>query len=369
MGFLDLKYEIFGLNINDSSLKIVKLAKKRKGFVLSSFNEIKINPGIVEGGVIKDEDVLAKVIKAALSSVKGKKIKTKHVVASLPEEKSFLKVIQMPRMTTGEFEFSVPMEAENYIPLPIDQVYLDFEVINTKKENKADSEILLVASPKKIVDAYVSCFKKAGLITVAMEPKAQSIFRALIKEGSNTELMALINFGEDGVELVIVDNGVTKFTCSIPISSSKITQAISQNLKVDFYEAERIKKRYGLTAKRIGTKADKAKEASVSVLDDLVLQIEKHLNFYKDHAFDSITSSKKFSKILLSGGGSELKGISEFLSEKLGISVELGNPMLNLFVKSKKNSFNIIGKDLISYTIAIGLALRQTDEDKKVKMF
>jgi type IV pilus assembly protein PilM len=369
MGFLDLKYEVFGLNINDSSLKIIKLAKKRNGFVISSFGEIKINPGIVERGVIKDEDILAKIIKAVLSSSKGKKIKTKHVVASLPEEKSFLEVIKMPRMSNGEFEFSVPIEAENYIPLPIDQVYLDFEIISSSKERQVNSEILIVASPKKIVDSYISCFQKAGLITVALEPEAQSIFRAIVKNGINTGLIALINFGEDGTELVIVDNGATRFTCSIPISSSEITQSISQNLKIDFYEAERMKKRYGLTIKKSGTKAEKAKEASLSVLDNLVLQIEKHLNFYQDHSYDVESKKLEFTKILLCGGGSSLKGISDFLSKKLGIDVELGNPMVNLFNKCKNNSCNIIGKDLISYTTAIGLALRQADEDKKAKVF
>ena len=110
MGFLDLKYDTFGLDINDLSLKIVKLKKQHKGFGLDSFNEIKIAPGIIEDGVIKEEDILAKIIKSSYGSAKGGGIKTKYVVASLPEEKSFLQVIQMPKMTPEELKTAVSFE-------------------------------------------------------------------------------------------------------------------------------------------------------------------------------------------------------------------------------------------------------------------
>ncbi len=111
MGILDLKYETFGLDLNDFSLKIVKLKKKRHGFVLVFHNEIKIPRGVIEGGVIKNEEALVKIIKYACSSVKGKRLQVKYVVASLPEEKSFLQVVPMPKMSEEEFKLAVPFEA------------------------------------------------------------------------------------------------------------------------------------------------------------------------------------------------------------------------------------------------------------------
>ena len=100
--FLNLQPEIFGMGINDLSLRIVNLKKKRNGFNLVSFNEVMIKPGIVKEGVIQDVAALAKIIKFAYNTVKGKKLNTKYVAVSLPEEKSFSQVIQMPKMTTEE---------------------------------------------------------------------------------------------------------------------------------------------------------------------------------------------------------------------------------------------------------------------------
>src|SRR6185369_12211999 len=100
--FLNLHPEIFGVDINDASLKIVKLEKRGKDFRLVSWNEVDLKHGIVKEGVIQDQDVLAEAIQFACSTVKGKKLGTNYVIASLPEEKSFSQVMQMPTMTREE---------------------------------------------------------------------------------------------------------------------------------------------------------------------------------------------------------------------------------------------------------------------------
>src|SRR3989338_5876438 len=98
LDYLTLSPEIFGIDISDLSLKIIKLKKKRGSLALASFGEMEISPGIIEAGEIKDENALAETIKKALSAVKGKKISAKYLIASLPEEGAFLRVIQMPLM-------------------------------------------------------------------------------------------------------------------------------------------------------------------------------------------------------------------------------------------------------------------------------
>jgi type IV pilus assembly protein PilM len=319
--FLSLQEDAFGLDINDLSLKIVKLQKKSRGFVLASYNEAKIASGIIEDGVIEDENSLAKIIKSACSSVNGKKIKTKNVVASLPEEKSFLQVIQMPIMSEEELKTAVPLEAENYIPLPIEQVYLDFQVIAPVKDYFNNLDVLIIATPKKIVDSYVSCIERAGFLPVALEVESQSIARALVKAETNACMMTLIDFGDKNTNLIIFSGKSIRFTASMPISS---------NLLTDIDEP---------------------------IVNDLALQIKKYLNFYKDHSsYEYLLTDKKTEKILLCGAGAGLKGLPEFLSKKLGVQVEVGDPLVNFSVKKPKT---IIKKNLTSYTGAIGLALRE----------
>lgn len=365
MRFLDLKYETFGLDINDSYLKIAKLKKKRKGFVLTSFNEVKIAPNIIESGVIKNEEALIKIIKSAHSSVKGKKIKTKYVVASLPEEKSFLQVIQMPKMNDEELKLAVPLEAENYIPLPIDDVYLDFQVIPPIKDYLNYLEVLIAAMPKKIVDSYVSCFKKAGLIPIALELESEAIVRALAKEETNFSPLILIDFGEDNTDFIVFSGHSIRFTCSIPISSQLLTKAISEALKVDNNRAEKLKMEYGLIGKKNNIIAGRTAQIITPILEDLAAQIKKYMNFYREHSsYEYLLEKGKTEKILLCGTGAELKGLADFLSKKLDVRVELGCPLINLAPKVLKNNTK---KDKIFFTTAIGLALRDVNSNLELK--
>src|SRR3989344_142991 len=147
--FLDLEPDIFGIDINDLSIKIVKLKNSRNAFNLVSFNEVSIKQGIVKEGVIQDQDALYDAIRLACNTVQGKKLSTNYVIASLPEEKSFSQVIQMPKMTAEELQSAVSFEAENYIPLPVDKVYLDFQVINAhSKDHNNHLDLLINGMPK-----------------------------------------------------------------------------------------------------------------------------------------------------------------------------------------------------------------------------
>jgi type IV pilus assembly protein PilM len=187
--FLDLDHEFFGLDIGDSAIKMAKLKKCRNSFILDFLKTIELNKGIVQDGEIKKEEELARILKEAMQAIKAK-----YVVASLPEAKSFLQVVSMPKMKDEELASSVIYEAENNIPLPIEMVYLDFEKISQKEGDGI--EILIAACPKQISDAYVSCIKKAGLHPLAFEAESQAVVRALVKKGTRTPLF-LINLEKD----------------------------------------------------------------------------------------------------------------------------------------------------------------------------
>ena len=359
--FLSLKKETFGLDITDLSVKIIKLQKKGKLFSLASYNKVDISPGIIEDGIIKDEDSLAKVIKSACESVKGKKLKTKYVVASLPEEKSFLQVIQMPKMTEEELRLAVPFQAENYIPLSIKDVYLDFQVIPPAKENFEHLDVLIVAMPKKIIDSYMSCFKKAGLIPLVFEIESEAIARAMTMSstGYSSEdidaSLIIIDLGKSNTDFIVYSGRSIRFTFSIPISSEKLTKAVAEDLNVEFKKAEKLKIEYGIADGKAGD-SEKVEKAIEPVLEDLVAQIQKYISFYYDHtSSEYLNSSGKIEKILLCGGGSQLKGLPEYFSKKIGIPTEIGNPASGLILKNNKDAFN---KESLSFATALGLSIR-----------
>ena len=366
--FLTLKSEAFGLDISDLSLKIIKLKKKGKFLSLAAFGEEEIKPGIIKEGEIKDEEALVKILKEALTKVKGEKLKTKYVIASLPEEKAFLQVIQMPKMSEEDLKSAVIYEAENYIPLPIEEVYLDSQIVPPVYNHLDHFDVLIAALPKKTVDPYLSCLKSAGLRPKALEIESLAIARALIKNEVTTFPVLLIDLGATRTSFIVFSGHSLRFTSSIPVSARSFTEIISKALKVNLAEAEKLKIKYGLEEKielKIKDKKTEVKkergevfEALVPVLVDLIQQIKRYLEYYRTHASHEHLppDGKGVAKILLCGGGANLKGLPELLSLELKIPTELGNPWIN--IPEGKKMEKLPFEKSLGYATAIGLALR-----------
>ncbi len=376
--FLTLKPKAFGLDISDLSLKIVSFEKKRDKLKLSSFGEKEIEPGIIIGGLVVKESELAENIVKAVEGVSGKKLKTKYVIASLPEEKAFFQVIQVPLMEKEDLKSAIIYEAENYIPMPIEKVYLDFQIIPSK-ENSKHLNVLISAIPKNTVDSYLTSLKLAGLKPVALEVESLAIARSLIKDELTTEPTLIIDLGATRTSFIIYSNHSLRFTSSIKVSSADFTKIISKNLGIETAEAEKLKIKYGLekgvrlkngdsvnmeTKKETnaGRKRSEIFEALIPVLVDLTQQIKKHLRYYQSHTSRAQVGSKEegVSKILLCGGGSSLKGLPELLSQELKLPVELGNPWTNVSLKENKSKPKLSLENSLRYTTAIGLGIRGT---------
>lgn len=367
--FLTLKPEVFGLDISDSSLKIVKLKKKGKFLSLASFGKTEIKPGIIKGGEIQDEDSLAKIIKETLVKIKGEKLKTNYVMASLPEEKAFLEVIQMPEMKTEELKNAVYFEAENYIPLSIEDVYLDFQVIRPLYDNLNHLDALIVALPKKIIDSYVFCLKKAGLHPRALEVESFSIVRSLIKNEASPYPLLLIDFGANKTSLMIFSGYSLRFTRSLSLSSQEVTEIISQELNISLQESELLKIKFGLEKEyrlkiKNGIKMDvapgKILKIITPILTSLVKEIKSSLDYYQTHVHHEHLppDGKEINKILLCGGGANLRGLPEFLSLALKIPTELGNPWVNILKTPLREIPELPYEKSLAFTTALGLALR-----------
>jgi type IV pilus assembly protein PilM len=357
--FPTLKIEAFGLDISDLSLKFLMLRKRGKKFSVVSFGESQIEPGIIEGGEVKDEEKLAKIVKEAT-----KKVKTKYVIACLPEEKAFLQVIKMPIMSEEDLKSAIVFEAENYIPLPVNEVYLDCEIVPPVYNHLKHLDVLLAAIPKRTTDSYLRVLKKAGLKPIAFEIESLAIARALIKDQITSHSVLIIDLGATRTSFIIFAGKSVRFTTSIPVSGIHLTELIAKSLNISFEKAEKLKIIHGLKEGlkiKLGEKTtfEKVKgkifEALIPALVDLVQQIKKCIDYYQTHAYLSglPPNGKKIHKVILSGGSANLKGLKEFLELELKIPVEMGNPWINIgevknFPKEKS----------LSFTTAIGLALR-----------
>ncbi len=374
--FLNLNPECFGLDISESSLKIAKLRKKRGGIInLTSFGETKLPPGIIVNGKVKDPDKLGEIIKIAIKEVKGEKLNTRYVVASLPEEKVFLQVIQLPILKEEDLKSAVLYEAENYIPFPLEQVYLDYEVIPSPFQKIDHLDVLIVAMPKEIVDSYLVSLEKANLIAKALEPDSYALSRALIKNKISPFPVLICDIGQKKTNFIIFSGASLRFTTTIHFGSQDFTQKISETLKIDLKKAEELKIKYGLSVlKKIKLKGvepfqfekeiqedRKILSALMPSLQELKNEIKKYLDYYTTHtSHEHLPSNgKRIEKILLCGGGALLKKLPEFLSRELDLSVKLADPWVNVFTLPPKELPLISFEESLKYAKALGLCLRE----------
>lgn len=344
--FLELEPKSFGLDISDLSIKIACLKKKGRFFGLKSWGEVKLKKGIIEDGEIKYEDSLIKEIKNTLKEFKGEKLDTRNVIASLPEKKSFLQVVKMPKMDPEELKTAIFFEAENHIPFPIEKVYLDYEVLPS--ENK----VLIAAISKKIADSYFSCLRKAGLTVRALEIESQSITRALAGKECSLKTNLIIDLGKSVTSFIICHDGSINFTSSVDMCSEYLTEVIANSLKVTLKEAEKLKIKHGFNDS--GDKeAKKVAKAIEPVLEKLKDQIKKYINYYQNH-----NKKGKIDRIVLCGRGANLINLSEYLSFELKTPTIIANPWINILPKSLKEVPGLSYKESLGYTTALGLALR-----------
>lgn len=357
--FLPLHPKAFGLDISAASLRIAQLEKLSAGYRLSSYGSEELREGVIEGGEIKKEEELVALIRKALQEVKGEKIHTRHVVAALPEEKAFVQVIQLPRMKKEEIASAIRFQAENYIPYPIETVYLDFAIIPPFHNHLQHFDVLVASLPRQVVDAYVSVFTKAGLTPVVLEIEAIALTRAVVENGVSPIPLLLADIGKERTNVSIFSGYSVRFTTSLPICSAHFTEAVAKELHVDEDRAEELKRRYGLHASEDAL-SQEVFQAMVPVATDLTEQISRYLTYYESHAPHEHLGQrhKSIQKIVLCGGGANLKGFPEFFMRALKIETAVGSPWVNILPSRLKELPLLSFQDSLGYSTALGLALR-----------
>lgn len=350
----------FGLDISDNSLRAMLLSSTKEGFFPVAYADTHLNTGIVHDGEVKNPDKLAELIDHTRKHPTSGVIDTPYVVLSVPESKSFVRVINVPRMSEDEAKEAVPFEAEQYIPVPSDQVYLDFKILPGAPGLENDKmRVLITASPRALIDQYVDVVKKAGCIPVGIEVESEAVARCLISPDLRTDTVLLLDISTTRTSLIIHDEGSLQFTSSLPVAGNAFTTQISQAKTINFEEAEKLKIQAGLDTRKDGGSIQKILEPQVQALTEA---IRNTINFYREHS----DGRRAAQYILLTGGGSKLRGLDITLNQRLqDLSpdkkrrfVQQGDPWINVLKPPIKRVPPIPKAESISYSTAVGLALR-----------
>lgn len=379
MELLSLKTAAFGLEITDFYLRAVDLKKRNGKTVISAISCLEIAPGIVEAGEVKDDKKLAEAIKNCIKKAKGQKLEKKYVVVSLPDDKAFLQVIQMPKMSEKDLRSAVTFEAENYIPMPLTKASFDYQAIPEPSESIDHLDILIAAFPKTVIDPYVDAVKKAGLSPIAFELESQAVARILVNDGFSEAPVLIINVGDVKTNLAVYAGYSLRISFSIPISNKYFINTISKSLGVNTKEAEFIKINYGIEKYNSGEACLKEKkddikpakgrtekdqraifESLLPGIIDFTQQTEKYLNYYHTHAsHEHLGKDKRMvRKIFLCGSGANLKGLDQLINMKLKLPVKKGDIFSNGLLSEKEKKSVIPDGDTSQFVTAFGLAVR-----------
>jgi type IV pilus assembly protein PilM len=356
--FAPKKIQTIGIDISESSVKLMQLAKHKDGFLPSAYSHVHLPNSLIANHIITDPDKLASYIARAVHTAKY--VDTRYVVASVPEAKSFVRVLKMPKMPESEIEGAIPWELEQDIPVPIDQVYFDWRLV---KEEDDSNQVLVMATPKDYVDNLVQALKIAKLKPVALELEPLATARALIGPDDANQAVLIMDISTTASSLAVISgSGVLEYTSSVPVGGNHMTDAIAKNLGINQKEAEKMKVENGLMA---DSKKANVRQAMLPILDALLEEVRNVIKFHEDHS----VLSPSVNKVVLCGGGANLKGLLEYITARTNVGagrpidrIVLGSPWINIGDAETIGKIALSSEDSLSYATAIGLALRGTNQ-------
>lgn len=348
---------ITGLDISDRSFKYFQFGAERFSDP-ACFGEVEIPIGILKKGEIKREEDLIRIFKNWLGKKEGKKIRSSFAAVSLPEEKSFLRLLRFPKIKEEEIKEAIDWEIEANIPLPKDQMYFGYEVINPMQERVDHLDVLVTAFSKEIVDSYLRVLKAAGFRVLALELECQALVRAVLKDVGDYSAKIIVDMGQTRTNFITFSAGIMSFTSTLEMGGDLLEQNLIRELGVDKAKAEELKREVGLGRYAYEEKVFLALAPAISVLAD---ELKRAIAYYKDHSEHMHGVSQEVQGVLLAGGGANLPGLDTYLASSLKIPVSLAEPLEAKDFGGEVLIPNLPKGKVASFATAIGLAKKELD--------
>lgn len=307
---------IFGLDIGFNTIKALQVdtSNKAKKSSLVGYGVNRFDEKAIKDGVIIDFESIAKSALELFSNNIVGSITTKRVAATIPAAKAYSRVMTLPSsLSRKELAEAVQLEAAQYIPIPLDELYLDYEVVNTHDDQ---AEVLVVAAPRDIVDSYMKLFAILGLEVCSLETTTSAASRIIsIAESSNDIPTILIDLGSLSVDLTVYDQNLV-VNGAIPGGGDDFSTRISEKLGITKAEANSIKTKYGLG---VSKHQKEIREALKPQLDSLIKEVRRVVRYYEERT----SGRASIGQIITMGGGSNMPGLADYLTDNLRIATRL----------------------------------------------
>ena len=345
---------VVGLDIGSSAVKAVELKAVGKGYKVVAFAIESVPPDSIVDGAIIDGAAVADAIRRVFEN---KAFKTKEVAASLSGNAVIVKKINLPVMTEAELAESIYWEAEQYIPFDIQDVNLDYQILNagTGAESEGTMDVLLVAAKKEKIADYTGVISQAGRLPVIVDVDAFALQNAYeVNYGLEPDaVVVLLNAGASAININIITGDQSVFTRDISMGGNSYTEAVQKELNLPFESAEQIKRGQPVE----GVTFEEVQPVLHAMTENVLLEIQKTFDFFK-----ATSSEDRIDRIFLAGGTSKVRGLQELLSDRFEAGVEIMNPFNNITYNPRDFDPDFISEMGASAAIAVGLAVRKVGD-------
>lgn len=334
---------VFGLDIGLSSLKVMQIHRDRKRQHVIGYGVTSFDSNVFEDGILVKPEELAKVAFELFDKHIIGEITTPRTVMAIPASKTFTRSMTLPKLKPKDLAAAVQLEAEQYIPVPINDLYLDYSIIS---ENEKEMEILAVAVPKRMVDSYLNLTRLLGLDVVAVETTISAAGRLFVQAEQSDVPTVLIDLGSLSTDITIYDKGLI-VTGTVAGGGDSFSNLIADRLGVTKQEAHIIKTKYGLG---VSKKQKEISEGLKPVLEQLIKEIRRMIRYYEERS----NTDKKIAQIVTMGGGANMPGLSDYMTSTLRLPVRMCDPWQHLDFNGLQPP-NAVEKSM--YVTVAGLAL------------
>ncbi len=344
---------ILGLDITTSSIKLIELSMSGGQYRVESYSAEPTPPNSINEKAIVDANLVGEAIKRAL---KRSGARAKEVAVAISGDAAITKVIQMPRsLTEAELEGQVELQADQYIPFPMEEVSFDFEVIGPSEKEPDMLDVLLVATRSDNVAQRVAACTAAGLTARVMDVEAFALENACkllthqMPDGGQGRVVAVADFGASSTTFSVLRDLRVIYTRDFAFGGQQLTEEIMRTYGLSMEEAGRAKKEGGLPA-------NYQTEVLDPFMDDMCQQVSRSLQFF----LASGAAREQPELLLICGGCANIPGVAEVIASRVGIEAQKGDPLGQMKVSTRAKNQNV-KRDATALLTACGLALRSFD--------
>lgn len=346
---------LVGVDISSSSVKVVELTKRGEKYHLETYAIEPLPPNAVNDKQVNDPKLTGETVARAINRSGSRQ---KQAAVAVAGASVITKTIQMPAaLSENDMEEQIKAEADQYIPYPIEEVSLDFEVTRTNDKNADMADVLLAACRKEQVEHRCAALEIAGLVPKVVDIEAFALenacefLRHQMPDQGREKTIAVVDVGATNTSVLVLHDHRVIFTREQAFGGRQLTEEIMRNYGMTFDEAQR--------AKRSGTLPETYQgEVLMHFLADMAQQIDRSLQFF----FSAASQYNTVDQIIIAGGCAHIDGVAAAIQERLQIPTVIAQPFAEMSVPSKLKS--VLARDEAALLTACGLALRSFDEER-----